>query len=203
MSGKLIRPDRAFFRRDTEAVARDLLGAYLVFSGDQGELVAEITETEAYLGEGDRACHSYGGKRTPRTENMYRDGGHSYIYLIYGMYRILNIITQTEKEPSGVMIRGAKPVEGLDIMARNRFGKVWDDLPPAKRRALMDGPGKLCKAMGLSMAENGLDMVASERLYLLRPSEKPAFGIGVGKRIGIDYAGEDADLPLRFFQIAK
>lgn len=193
--------NRDFFCRETDIVAKELLGKELVFNDGVLELVAEITETEAYMGINDKACHSYGGKRTARTENMYRNGGYSYIYLIYGMYAVFNVITQTEQEPTGVMLRGTLPVKGTDYIAQNRFGKKYDELLPRHKKALMDGPGKICKGMGLTTAQNGIDMTCSDILYIRESGVPKEFGVGAGKRVNIDYAEEDAELLLRFYQI--
>ena len=109
---------RTFYDRDTVRVARDLLGQLLVRMLPGGEaLVCRITETEAYVGRMDKACHAYGYKRTPRTETLFAPPGTAYIYLIYGMYHCLNFVTEPEGEPSAVLIRGAKPVQNGDIIA--------------------------------------------------------------------------------------
>lgn len=188
---------RSFYLRDTVTVARDLLGKYLVHIVD-GELrAAKITETEAYTGVNDRACHSYGGKRTPRTETMYLAGGHSYVYLIYGMYDLFNVVTEGEGVPCAVLIRGAVPVSGHDAISRARCGKPWDTLTPRRQRSLMDGPGKLCRGLGLTRKQNAQDLLGNE-IYITN-GDGAEFEIGVGKRIGVDYAGEDANLPYRFF----
>ena len=102
---------REFYNRDTLTVARDLLGRDIVRVLEDGtELVCRITETEAYIGRLDKACHAYGGKRTPRTETLFAPPGTAYIYLIYGMYHCLNFVTEEEGEPAAVLIRGAVPV---------------------------------------------------------------------------------------------
>ena len=113
---------RSFYDRDTLAVARDLLGQYLVRETGRGRLVCRITETEAYIGRMDKACHAYQYKRTARTETLFARPGTAYLYLIYGMYHCLNFVTEAEGEPCAVLIRGAVPVENGDIIAENSTG---------------------------------------------------------------------------------
>ena len=120
--------DRAFFDRDTLDVARELLGKYLVRMWDGEALVGRITETEAYIGRCDKACHAYGYRRTARTETLFAPPGTAYIYLIYGMYHCLNFVTEAEGEPAAVLLRGLEPVEGLARMSLNRFGKLPGEL---------------------------------------------------------------------------
>ena len=125
---------RSFYDRDTLAVARDLLGQYLVRETGRGRLVCRITETEAYIGRMDKACHAYQYKRTARTETLFARPGTAYLYLIYGMYHCLNFVTEAEGEPCAVLIRGAVPVENGDIIAENRFGRKEKELTAAQRR---------------------------------------------------------------------
>ena len=124
---------RSFYDRDTLAVARDLLGQYLVRETGRGRLVCRITETEAYIGRMDKACHAYQYKRTARTETLFARPGTAYLYLIYGMYHCLNFVTEAEGEPCAVLIRGAVPVENGDIIAENRFGRKEKELTAAQR----------------------------------------------------------------------
>ena len=187
---------RAFYDRDTLSVARDLLGCYLVREQGGRRLTVQITETEAYIGRMDKACHAYQYKRTPRTETLFAPAGVSYIYLIYGMYHCLNFITEAEGEPCGVLIRGAVPVENRDIIAENRFGRKADQLTPAQRKHLLDGPGKLCKGLSLTRAENGLDLTRPPLYVCQGPAPQR---IHTGTRIGIGYAQEAAEFPWRFW----
>ena len=150
---------RSFYDRDTLAVARDLLGQYLVRETGRGRLVCRITETEAYIGRMDKACHAYQYKRTARTETLFARPGTAYLYLIYGMYHCLNFVTEAEGEPCAVLIRGAVPVENGDIIAENRFGRKEKELTAAQRRNFLNGPGKLCRGLALTRAENGLDLL--------------------------------------------
>lgn len=194
MVGKL---PRDFYGRDTLTVARALLGKYLVHRVDGVELVARITETEAYIGAVDKACHAYGGRRTARTETLYARPGTAYVYLIYGMYHCLNFVTEDEGTAAAVLLRGVEAVKGTDLMARNRFGRDLSQLTAYQRKNFLNGPGKVCKAMAITRAHNGLDLTG-DALFLWDSGE-PAGEVHVGKRIGIDYAEEAVDFPWRFW----
>lgn len=189
-----------FYDRDTVQVARELLGKYLVRVLDDGtKLVCAITETEAYIGRLDKACHAYGYKRTARTETLFAQPGTAYIYLIYGMYHCLNFVTDREGEPAAVLIRGAEPVENGDIIAEKRFGCKMAGMSAYQRKNFLNGPGKLCKGLDLTRAQNGLSLLTPESGLYICDGPAPAL-IGVGKRIGIDYAQEAADFPWRFWR---
>jgi DNA-3-methyladenine glycosylase len=184
--------DRTFFERtDTLGVARDLLGKLLVVPDEQGRRVSGmVVELEAYMGVTDKAAHSYGGRRTARNEVTYGPGGHSYVFFIYGMYYQLNFVLGPLDHAHVVLIRAVEPVEGIDLM-RARRGEMKD-------RNLTSGPGKLCIAFGIDRSFNGTDL-SGDRMWV---EDYRSFGpeqISVGKRIGIDYAGEDAENPWRFW----
>ena len=180
-----------YVRHDTIAVARDLLGKLLVVPDSHGNRVTGmIVETEAYLGVEDRAAHSYGGRRTARTEATYALGGHVYVFFVYGMYYQLNVVTGAADHPTVVLIRAVEPVEGVEIM-RERRG-------PMKDKNLTSGPGKLCIAFGVDKTLNGADLLG-ERIWLEEYRQIADDEIAAGKRIGIDYAGEDKDHPWRFW----
>ena len=183
--------DRKFYQRtDTARIARELLGKLLVV-GDAGEkLSGMIVETEAYLGVEDRAAHSYGGRRTPRNEVMYGAAGHAYVFFVYGMYNQFNVVCGPEGHPHAILIRAVEPVQGIERM-RLRRGEMKD-------RNLTSGPGKLCIAMGIDRRLNGEDLLG-EHVWIEEYRCLKAREIAVGKRVGIDYAREDADLPLRFW----
>lgn len=190
---------RAFYSRDTLQVARDLLGKHLVrILPDQTALICRITETEAYIGRCDKACHAYGYKRTPRTETLFARPGTAYIYLIYGMYHCLNFVTEAEGEPAAVLIRAASPIQNADIIAENRFGCKTSEMTLYQRKNFLNGPGKLCKGLSLTRNENGLDLLGQELFLLDAPAAEEAC-IRTGRRIGIDYAEEAADFPWRFW----
>ena len=190
---------REFYDRDTLTVAQELLGKHLVRVADGQSLTLRITETEAYIGRLDKACHAYGYKRTARTETLFAPPGTAYIYLIYGMYHCLNFVTEAEGEPAAVLLRAGEPVTpaGAGTMARNRFGCKAEEMSAYQRKNFLNGPGKLCKALKLTKAQNGLSLLGDE-LYVLDSGETPE-NIHVGKRIGIDYAEEAVDFPWRFW----
>ena len=187
-----------FYDRDTLTVARELLGKYLVRVVDSQLLTLRITETEAYIGRSDKACHAYGYRRTSRTETLFAPPGTAYIYLIYGMYHCLNFVTEPEGEPAAVLIRGGEPLSpsDADAIALRRFGCTADKMSPYQRKNFLNGPGKLCKGLSLTRKQNGLSLTG-ETLYVLDGGERPET-IHVSKRIGIDYAEEAADFPWRF-----
>ena len=145
-----------FYARDTVIVARDLLGRELVRVLEDGtQLVCRITETEAYIGRMDKACHAYGYRRTARTETLFAPPGRAYIYLIYGMHHCLNFVTEEEGEPAAVLIRGAVPVANGDIIAKNRFHCKENDMTAYQRKNFLNGPGKLCRGLELTRAQIG------------------------------------------------
>ena len=189
---------RDFYGRDTLAVARELLGKRLVRVWDGVPLSCRITETEAYVGRMDKACHAYGYKRTPRTETLFSPPGTAYIYLIYGMYHCLNFVTEAEGEPCAVLIRAleASP-ESRELIARSRYGKGWAELSAYQKQNFLNGPGKLCRGLCLTRAQNGLDLTGDE--LSVWDAGEPAGEIHAGKRVGIDYAEEAADFPWRFW----
>ena len=175
----LVEYSRGFFRQDTVAVARAIVGAWLARSHRGRWFGARIVETEAYLGADDAAAHSWRGRRTPRVEPMYKDGGHLYVFLVYGMHCCANVVTRHAGTAEAVLLRAAEGPEGTPVK-------------------LMSGPGRLCSALGITVAQSGVDLLSGGNLRLFRwKSERTP--IGVSKRIGVEYAGEAADWPLRFF----
>ena len=194
-TGKILKND--FFKRDTVEVAKSLIGEKIIRNISGNFFCAKIVETEAYLGLEDRACHSYGGRITDRNKTLYLPGGHIYVYLIYGMYDLLNIVTRDEDHPEAVLIRGVEPLENLDGISKNRFGKAYEELSTYQRKNLSNGPGKLSMAIGINRSLNG-KVLSKDYLYIGEGEEVPEKDLVITKRIGIDYAGEDADLPLRF-----
>lgn len=198
---------KEFYLQPTLDAARALLGKYLVRVLDGEALVCRINETEAYIGAIDKACHAYGYRRTKRTEVMFSPGGAAYIYLIYGMYSCLNLVTEAEGEPCAVLIRGGEARAGGDIIAQNRFGKPLEELTSAQRKNLLNGPGKLCKGLALTPEQSGLSLLGEE-LFVTDslsglgldpwPGDAVPLAIAASKRIGIDYAQECADYLWRF-----
>ena len=195
-----------FFNGDTVAIAQALLGKYLVRNRNGELLAGRITETEAYVGRCDKACHAYNYRRTPRTETLFMAPGHAYIYFIYGMYHCLNFVTEPEGEPSAVLLRGLEAVYGVEQMSLLRYGNPLTQLTAYQRKNFLNGPGKCCRALDLTRAENGLDLTA-DVLFLcdgpedvgLPPVDAGSYILRTGKRIGIDYAEEAVDFPWRFW----
>lgn len=188
---------RAFYDRDTLTVARELLGCVLVREYEGETLLGRITETEAYIGRCDKACHAYGYKRTGRTETLFAPPGTAYLYLIYGMYTCLNLVTEGEGEPAAVLIRAVEPVTGGETMSRLRFGRALDEQTAYQRKNFLNGPGKVCKALSLDRSLDGHDLQRPP-LYVC-PGESPKRRISCGPRVGIDYAEEAKDFPWRFW----
>lgn len=181
-----------FLTRDTIAAARGCLGKLLVVPDERGERVSGmIVEVEAYCGIEDRAAHSYGGRRTARNEVTYGEGGHAYVFFVYGMHYQLNLVLGPVDHPHVLLIRAVEPVEGIDVM-RERRG-------PMKDPNLTSGPGKLCIALAIDRSMNGEDLADGNRIWVENHRSFSDADIAVGKRIGIDYAGEDANLPWRFW----
>ncbi|BAK99321.1 putative 3-methyladenine DNA glycosylase [Oscillibacter valericigenes Sjm18-20] len=198
---------RKYYLGDTVEIARSLLGKTLVRVYGGQPLVCRITETEAYVGRCDKACHAYGYHRTARNAVMFGPPGHAYIYFIYGMYHCLNLVTEPDGEPSAVLIRGLECLSGGEVIRRLRFGeKGGGKLTAYQRKNFLNGPGKLCKGLLLTTAENGLDLTGDvlflcespADLGLPRPPAKREH-ICAGPRVGVDYAEEAKDFPWRFW----
>ena len=189
--------NREFYNRDSLIVAKELLGKTLVHEMDGQRVSVRIVEAEAYMGISDKAAHSYGGRRTQRVEVMYGGPGFSYVFFVYGMHYCFNIVTREEGTPQAVLIRAAEPIEGLDIIAQNRFGKSYSQLSKSQMKNLTNGPGKLCKALSIDKNLNGEDLCGS-KLYV-EEGENEKFSIVSTKRVGVDYAGEAKDYLWRFY----
>lgn len=192
-SSRAARIPRAFYRRDAVTVARALLGQKLVRIVDGERVAGIIVETEAYLGEKDAAAHTFNGRRTQRNASMWLGGGHAYVYFTYGMHYCMNVVAGRPEEPVAVLVRALRPAEGL--------GAMWAQRPRAKRETdLCSGPAKLCAALAIDRALDGVDLATDEALFLERLRERahPARHIAVGPRVGVDYAGVWAHRPLRF-----
>jgi DNA-3-methyladenine glycosylase len=168
---------RSFYDRDTIVVARELLGKYLVHASRGVKRVGKIVEVEAYLGPQDLAAHSAKG-RTKRTEIMFGPPGHAYVYLIYGMYHCMNVVTEREGHASAVLLRAIEPVENIE-------GRTY-------------GPGLLCRAMKIDRRLNAHDLL-SENFFIAAPEETESFTIVKRPRIGVDYAKHWAKRHLRFY----
>lgn len=185
--------DNSFYDRpNVVRIARELLGKVLVTEFDGQRTSGRIVEVEAYNGVIDRASHAWSGRRTRRTEVMYGEGGTAYVYLIYGIHHLFNVVTNKKDIPHAVLVRALEPLEGIPIMLK-RTRKARLD------HSLTRGPGNLSKAMGLYTQHTGYSLHEGEIYigddgYRIRPAD-----IIATPRIGVDYAGEDAALPYRFF----
>lgn len=178
---------RKFYARPTIEVARDLLGKLIVHRVNGETTAGRIVEVEAYLGRDDEAAHSFAGV-TPRTKVIFGPPGYAYVYFIYGMYHCLNLVAEPEGQAGCVLIRALEPLAGIETMQRRR--------PKAKRfEALASGPGKLTRAMGITLDHYGAD-VTRGALTVGDDAEPKARGIVAGPRVGIS---KGSDLPLRFF----
>jgi DNA-3-methyladenine glycosylase len=186
-----------YLRTDVVQIARELLGKVLVTEFDGTRTAARISETEAYRAPDDRACHAFGNRRTARTEVMFGPGGHAYIYLCYGIHHLFNVVTAPAGVAHAVLVRAAEPLEGEPIM-RERRG--W---PPAQKASprLTTGPGALAQALGLTTHRAGQSLLKQDSPIWIEDDgvEVLPAQISVGKRIGVDYAGECADWPWRFW----
>jgi DNA-3-methyladenine glycosylase len=168
---------RSFYTQDTLTVARELIGMHLVRRSPQGVQIGRIVETEAYQGPQDLAAHSSRGC-TPRTEVMFGPAGHAYVYLIYGMWHCVNVVTADHGVPHAVLLRALEPISGIDNTTH--------------------GPGLLCRALHIDKSLNGEDLTLN-RLWIERPQEYRRPRIARATRIGVDYAGDWAKKPWRFF----
>jgi DNA-3-methyladenine glycosylase len=189
-SGKKL--DAAFYTcTDVVELSRALLGKALCTHFDGKRTEAVIVETEAYAGVNDKASHAYGERRTARTEVMYWEGGHAYIYLCYGMHSLFNVVTNVKDVPHAVLIRGGMPLTGLEVMlGRMKKTKVTPNL--------LAGPGKLSRALGLHYSLTGTSLLCDRIWIEDRGITIPSEAISVTPRIGVDYAGDDAARPYRF-----
>lgn len=168
---------RTFYARDTKIVAKELLGKFLVHKFNGVEHIGKIVEVEAYLGPHDLAAHSSKGL-TPRTQIMFGPAGHAYVYLIYGIYYCVNVVTECVGHGSAVLIRALEPI-------KNITGRT-------------QGPGLLTRAMGIDKRLNGHDLL-SDDFYIATASEQKTFTISKSPRIGVDYAKHWAKRHLRFY----
>jgi DNA-3-methyladenine glycosylase len=185
-------PREFYTRTNVLTVARQLLGQRLVVPAQNGTRVAGmIVETEAYRGPQDRASHAYGGRRTIRTETMYRIGGTAYVYFVYGMYYQFNVVTNLNEIPHAVLVRALEPVEGIELMRERRPGQSDHNLT--------NGPGKLCIALGIDRKLDRADLLG-DGVWIEEGGKRimPSV-IACGPRVGVDYAGEWVDKPWRFW----
>jgi len=188
---------KKFYKQDTLKVAQDLLGCFLVRQMGKKKIRGMITETEAYVGEDDLACHASKG-RTPRTEIMYGKAGHAYVYMIYGMYYCLNVVTEKKNFPAAVLIRGLNFPQIKNESKANKSECEWVEMEDL----VLDGPGKLCRFFKIDRRLNNWDLTRAPKQSLAR-GFAPGEGLWVekgikikksqikkSKRVGVDYAGK-------------
>ncbi|HEV2483199.1 MAG TPA: DNA-3-methyladenine glycosylase [Puia sp.] len=185
-------PDPFYDRANVVTVARELLGKVLVTEFGGQRTSGRIVEVEAYNGVVDRASHAWNGRRTKRTEVMYGAGGRAYVYLIYGIHHLFNVVTNRLGVPHAVLVRALEPLEGIPVMLE-RTGK------PRLDHTLTRGPGNLSRALGLLTTHTGTSLAGGEIWIGDDGTRVPRSQIVVTPRIGVDYAGDDARLPYRFF----
>jgi DNA-3-methyladenine glycosylase len=183
--------DKSFYTHDdVVSIAKNLLGKKLCTYIDGIYTSGKIVEAEAYHGRMDRACHAF-NRRTPRTEIMYKEGGHAYVYLCYGIHYLFNVVTNIDGVADAVLIRALEPVEGINYMLQRR------KMVKAERR-LTSGPGTLTIALGIGKKENGLSLL-DDKIWIEEYEDPDPRQIIATTRIGVDYAGEDSLLPWRFY----
>ncbi|WP_428331361.1 DNA-3-methyladenine glycosylase [Mucilaginibacter sp.] len=184
--------DSYYHSTDVVALSKDLIGKYLFTCIDSITTGGYIVETEAYNGIVDKASHSFGNRITPRTKTMFMQGGIAYVYLCYGIHEMFNVVTSVEGQPHAILIRAIQPTEGLEAMQYRR------NMPVVKPNITM-GPGSVAKALGISRNINAFslqsDTIWIEDRGLIFPDE----AIAAVPRVGVDYAGDDALLPYRFY----
>lgn len=187
-----IKLDKLFYQRpDVTKVARDLLGKFLWTNFNNSITTGKIVEVEAYCGAIDKACHAYPDKRTDRTEIMYNEGGFAYVYLVYGMHHLFNIVTNMENLADAVLVRAIEPVEGIELMYKRR--NVYRN-----NKLLTGGPARLTQAMGIDVSYNKTDLTG-DTIWITNGVEINSDDIISTSRIGVEYAGEDAFLPWRYY----
>jgi len=184
----------AYYRSgDVTGIARDLLGRILVTRIGGVRTAGRIVETEAYRGPEDRASHAWNNRRTDRTAVMFKKGGVAYIYLCYGIHQMMNVVTGPAGHPHAVLLRALEPLEGLEAMARRRG-------LPVDHPRLASGPGSLGQAMGLDTSLSGTSLSGREEPVWIEAGEPvPPEMICSGPRIGVEYSGDAAHWPWRFF----
>jgi DNA-3-methyladenine glycosylase len=188
----MILPASFYTRKDVVRVAKDLLGKVLVTNFDGLHTAGMIVETEAYAGASDKASHAFGNRRTRRTEVMYREGGTAYVYLIYGIHHLFNVVTHLAEVPQAVLVRAVEPLDGIDIMMQRR---KMDVMKPN----ITAGPGAMSAALGIYTKHTGYPLSGPE-IYIEDRGIKIKPGqIVAATRVGVAYAAEDALLPYRFY----
>jgi len=185
-------PSSYYHSADVVTLSRNLIGKYLFTRIDNVITGGYIVETEAYNGAIDRASHAYGNRLTPRTKTMFMQGGVAYVYLCYGIHEMFNIVVAEEGTPHAILVRAVNPTDGIEAMQARR------NMPVMKHTITM-GPGSVAKALGISRAINAFDLTSDTIWIEDRGLSFADNEIAVVPRVGVDYAGEDALLPYRFY----
>ncbi|MEO8586504.1 MAG: DNA-3-methyladenine glycosylase [Acidobacteriota bacterium] len=186
---------KSFYRKGTAEVARALLGCRLTRHLPDGSARSVIlVETEAYLGVKDRAAHTWNGRRTPRVEPMWGEGGHAYVYFVYGLHFCMNVVTRGAGEPEAVLLRAGVSEEDFAEERKRKRGK--EKIALKGKRGGASGPAKLCEYLQVTRELSGVSFSGPELVLSRGPRRR--FNVLVGPRIGVDYAGEAAAWPLRF-----
>lgn len=186
-----VLPSSFFENPDVVEVSKKLIGKVICSNINSQFTSGIITETEAYCGRNDKACHANNGKRTPRTEVMFGDPGRAYIYLCYGIHHLFNVVTNQKGLADAVLIRAVYPVKGIEVMKERRN---LDNL-----KNLTNGPGKFTQAMGITTDFNSTKLTDPPLWIEDHQFSLPNNSIQIGKRIGVNYAEEDAEKLWRFF----
>jgi DNA-3-methyladenine glycosylase len=184
-------PKSFYLRNDVVQISRELIGKRLVSHLNGQRTSGLIVETEAYLGEIDRASHAYGRRRTSRTEVMFGEGGLAYVYLCYGIHHLFNVVVSPRDVPHAILIRALEPEEGVPLMLARCQKKRLD-------QTLTGGPGCLTRALGITCAHTGMSLIRNSPVWIEDGREPTPDQIEVGTRVGVAYAGKDALLPYRF-----
>ncbi len=188
----MILPESFYTRKDVVKIAKELLGKVLVTNFDGLYTAGMIVETEAYAGAADKASHAHGGRRTNRTEVMYKSGGAAYVYLCYGIHHLFNVVTNLQDVPHAILVRAVEPLDGIDVMLYRRKKEKAEP-------SLTAGPGALSVALGISTQHTGL-LLSGPHIYIedrgikIRPKD-----ILAATRVGVAYAMDDALRPYRFY----
>ncbi len=195
MTKKTTKLNQSFYKRNALEVAPDLIGRTIVRRLGQDFIRCKIVEVEAYVGPDDKAAHVYNNKRTSRTEAMFLSGGHTYVYLIYGIHHCLNIVTGSLNKPQGVLLRAVEPLDDHSFA----FIKKNRQILSKKLMDLTNGPGKLCQALKIDKAFNQYNLIKGQDLFLEEGIDNQEDTIVCGPRINIPYAEEYIHVPWRFF----
>jgi DNA-3-methyladenine glycosylase len=188
----MLLPETFYTGTDVLKIARKLIGKVLVTNMDGVITAGMITETEAYAGTTDKASHAYGGRRTTRTEVMYARGGAAYVYLCYGIHHLFNVVTNIQDVPHAVLVRAIAPIEGIETMLERRNKRMLNS-------TLTAGPGSLSAALGINKQHTGISLLSESIFIEDRGIKISTQDIVATTRIGVDYAGNDALLPYRFY----